>query len=232
MTCSTTRSSSKATKSYTNGDVTEDLDNTLLKIREQVLRRFGFDAGKENLLDALKTECFNHIFDPVRDYLDGLHWDGVPRVDRWLIDYCGAEDTPLNRAFGRKVLMAAVRRVRRPGCKFDYVLVLEGPQGIGKSTMLRILAGDENFSDSEILGDEKREQQEAVQGVWLYEISELEGMRKADTTHIKLFISKTHDKARHTAASALTAHAVASSSPPPTKRTTSATPPAIVASGR
>jgi hypothetical protein len=183
-------------ESCTNGDVTEDLDNTLLKIREQVLRRYGFDAGKEFLLDALKTECFNHIFDPVRDYLDGLHWDGVPRVDRWLIDYCGAEDTPLNRAFGRKVLMAAVRRVRKPGCKFDYVLVLEGPQGIGKSTMLRILEGDENFSDGEILGDEKREQQEAVQGVWLYEISELEGMRKADTTHIKLFISKTHDKAR------------------------------------
>jgi predicted P-loop ATPase len=118
------------------------------------------------------------------------------RVDRWLIDCCGAEDTPLNRAFGRKVPMAAVRRVRRPGCKFDYVLVLEGPQGIGKSTMLRILAGEENFSDSEILGDEKREQQEAVQGVWIYEISELEGMRKADVTHIKLFISKTHDKAR------------------------------------
>jgi predicted P-loop ATPase len=183
-------------ESYTNGDVTEDLDNTLLKLREQVLRRYGFDAGKEFLIDALKTECFNHIFDPVRDYLDGLRWDGVPRVDRWLIDYCGAEDTPLNRAFGRKVLMAGVRRVRKPGCKFDYVLVLEGPQGIGKSTMLRILAGDENFSDSEILGDEKREQQEAVQGVWIYEISELEGMRKADVTHIKLFISKTHDKAR------------------------------------
>jgi predicted P-loop ATPase len=183
-------------ESYTNGDTTEDLDNTLLKIREQILRRYGFDAGKEFLIDALKTECFNHIFDSVRDYLDGLRWDGKSRVDRWLIDYCGAEDTPLNRAFGRKVLMAAVRRVRKPGCKFDYVLVLEGPQGIGKSTMLRILAGDENFSDSEILGDEKREQQEAVQGVWIYEISELEGMRKADTTHIKLFISKTHDKAR------------------------------------
>ena len=183
--------------------------------------------------DALRTECLKHIFDPVRDYLDGLRWDGVPRVDRWLIDYCGAEDTPLNRAFGRKVLMAAVRRVRRPGCKFDYVLVLEGPQGIGKSTMLRILAGDENFSDSEILGDEKREQQEAVQGVWLYEISELEGMRKADTTHIKLFISKTHDRhAPHTAASALTAPAAASSSQPLTKPATSATAPATVASGR
>ena len=82
-------------ESYTNGDTTEDLDNTLHKIREQILRRYGFDAGKEFLIDALKTECFNHIFDSVRDYLDGLRWDGKSRVDRWLIDYCGAEDTPL-----------------------------------------------------------------------------------------------------------------------------------------
>jgi predicted P-loop ATPase len=105
----------------------------------------------------------NHVFDPVRDYLDGLRWDGVSRVDRWLIDYCGAEDTPLNRAFGRKVLMAGVRRVRQPGCKFDYILTLEGDQGIGKSTMLRILAGgEENFTDSEILGLDKQEQQEAI----------------------------------------------------------------------
>jgi predicted P-loop ATPase len=183
-------------ESYANGDVLQNLDNTLLMLREQILRRHGFDAGKEFLSDTLKTECLKHIFDPVRDYLDSLRWDGRKRVDRWLIDYCGAEDTPLNRAFSRKVLIAAVRRVRKPGCKFDYVLVLEGPQGIGKSSMIRILAGDENFSDSEILGLEKREQQEAVQGVWLYEISELEGMRKADVTHIKLFLSKTFDSAR------------------------------------
>ena len=89
--------------------------------------------------DALRLECMDHIFDPVRDYLDSLVWDGKTRLDRWLVDYCRAADTPLNRAFGRKVLMAAVRRVRTPGCKFDFILVLEGEQGIGKSTMLKIL---------------------------------------------------------------------------------------------
>jgi hypothetical protein len=183
-------------ESFTNGDVLQNLDNTLLMLRERILRQHHFDAGKELLSDALRTECLKHVFDPVRDYLDGLRWDGRPRVDRWLINYCGAEDTPLNRAFSRKVLLAAVRRVRKPGCKFDYTLVIEGPQGIGKSTMLRILAGEENFSDSEILGLDKQEQQEAVQGVWIYEISELEGMRKADVTHVKLFLSKTYDSAR------------------------------------
>jgi predicted P-loop ATPase len=168
----------------------------LLKLRAAILRQFGFDPGKEYLADALKNECLDHAFDPVRDYLDSLQWDGVSRVDNWLTRYCRAADTPLNRAFGRKVLIAAVRRVRQPGCKFDFILVLEGDQGIGKSTLLRILTSEENFSDNEILGLEKREQQEAVQGVWIYEIGELEGMRKADVTHTKLFASKTHDSAR------------------------------------
>jgi predicted P-loop ATPase len=94
------------------------------------------------------------------------------------------------------MLIAAVRRVRSPGCKFDFILVLEGPQGIGKSTLLKILAGEESFSDNEILGLDKREQQEAVQGVWIYELCELDGLSKSEVTSIKLFASKTIDSAR------------------------------------
>jgi len=120
-----------------------------------------------------------------------------PRIDEWLMAYSDAADTPLNRAFGRKTLLAGVRRVRQPGCKFDPMLVLEGIQGQGKSSMLKLLAGgDENFSDAEIIGSDKREQQEAVQGVWIYEVGELEGMSKHDVTAIKLFLSKSHDSAR------------------------------------
>ena len=111
----------------------------MLKLRQEVLRRFKFDPGDGFMQDALRLECIDHIFGPVRDYLDTLAWDGKPRLDQWLIDYCKATDTPLNRAFGRKVLMAAARWVRSPGCKFDFILVLEGEQGIGKSTMLKIL---------------------------------------------------------------------------------------------
>jgi hypothetical protein len=117
---------------------------------------------RHNALDdrtvILKIICLDRVFDPVRDYLDGLRWDGVPRLDTWLIKYGGADDTPLNRAIGRKMLVAAVRRVRVPGCKFDYIVVLESEeQGIGKSTMLRLLAGDENFSDAEIIGQDKQQ---------------------------------------------------------------------------
>jgi putative DNA primase/helicase len=175
----------------------EGFEHIALLLRRKVLLEWGFDPGKQLMEDALRLECLDHTFDPVREYLDGLKWDGVPRIDRWLVRYCGCDDTPLNRAFGRKWLVAGVRRVREPGCKFDTMLVLEGFQGQGKSTLFLILAGgDENFSDAEIIGDDKKKQQEAVQGVWIYEIGELEGMAKRDVTAIKLFLSKTHDRAR------------------------------------
>jgi Virulence-associated protein E len=179
------------------GDALNNLENVALKVRQAVLTRFQFDPGSNFTFDALRIICLDRIFDPVLDYLDNLRWDGVPRLDTWLIKYCGANDTALNRAIGRKVLVAGVRRVRSPGCKFDYITVLESDeQGIGKSTMLRLLAGDENFSDAEIMGQDKRDQQESIQGIWIYEIAELEGMYKSEVTQMKLFASKQVDSAR------------------------------------
>jgi predicted P-loop ATPase len=175
----------------------DGFDQIVLLLREEALLRWRFDPGKQFMEDALRLECLKHSFDPVREYIDGLVWDGVPRIDRWLTTYCHAEDTPLHRAYGRKWLLAGVRRVRQPGCKFDEMLTLEGDQGQGKSTLLKLLAGgDENFSDAEIIGCDKKEQQELVQGVWIYEIGELEGMTKHDVTSVKLFLSKTYDRAR------------------------------------
>jgi Virulence-associated protein E-like domain len=178
------------------GDAHGNLENVTLKVRQSVLERFGFDPSAGFILDALRLRCLDHIFDPVRDYLDELVWDGVKRLDSWLVRYCKAEDTSLNRAIGRKMLVAGVRRVREPGCKFDYIVVLEGAQGVGKSTLLKLLAGEDNFSDNEILGLYKREQQEAIQGVWIYEVAELEGLVKSEVTKVKLFASKTVDSAR------------------------------------
>jgi hypothetical protein len=174
----------------------EDLDTVCLKVREAVLKRFRFDPGERYTMDAVLLRGRDNMFDPVRDYLDGLRWDGVKRIDDWLIKYCRAKDTLLNRAIGRKVLIAAVRRVKQPGCKFDYVLVLEGAQGVGKSTLIKLLAGEDNYTDAEILGLKKQEQQEAVQGIWLYELAELEGMSRSEVTAVKLLLSKTVDSAR------------------------------------
>ncbi|MBK7362162.1 MAG: hypothetical protein IPJ01_07665 [Micavibrio sp.] len=89
--------------------------------------------------------CLENHVDPVQEYLDALVWDGVPRLSRLLPEYFGAADTNLNQAIGRLMMVAAVRRVREPGCKFDTIVVLEGQQGTGKSTALTILAGGENF---------------------------------------------------------------------------------------
>jgi predicted P-loop ATPase len=160
------------------------------------LDTFGFDPGETFIHAAVVGRSLDNIFDPVLDYLDGLRWDGKERVDTWLQDYCQAADTPYDRAVGRKMLLAAVRRVRKPGCKFDFIVVLEGKQGILKSSLLRVLAGEENFSDAEILGTRKQEQQELIQGVWIYEIGELENMYRTDVAKIKHFASKQVDSAR------------------------------------
>lgn len=171
-------------------------DRTCGLIRLLVCDTFEFDPGKDNTYEAVASLCDEHAFDPVVNYLGGLTWDGTRRLETWLTSYLGATDTPLNRAIGRLMLIAAVRRARQPGCKFDNIVVLEGPQNKGKSTAVRILAGDENFSDQDILHLDARAQQEAVQGVWLFEIGELAGLRRTEVEKVKSFASRQVDRAR------------------------------------
>lgn len=172
-------------------------DNIVMVIRSLIRHRYGFDPNKQNTSDACQFLCLKNQFDPVLDYLDELQWDGTPRLDTWLARYMGAADTEFNRAVGRLSLIAAVRRARHPGTKFDQIVVLEGPEeGKGKSSAVAILAGPENFSDQKILGVDDRMQQELTEGVWLYEISELSGMNKAEVEHVKAFASRNTDRAR------------------------------------
>src|SRR5258708_31669833 len=108
----------------------------------------------------------------------------------------GVAETPLNRQIGRLVLIAAVRRARQPGVKFDQILVLEGREGIDKSNAIKVLAGEDNFSDATILGLNDKEQMEAIKGRWLYEIADLSGISRAEVESVKNFASKTYDRAR------------------------------------
>jgi Virulence-associated protein E len=174
----------------------DNIDQTVQILRVKIHKAYGFDSGMQNTYDALVQLCLENEFDPVLDYLNALQWDGVPRLDHWLATYMGANDTELNREFGRLALIAAGRRVRSPGCKFDPILVLEGPMGTNKSKAIEILAGVENFSDQSIFGARDREQQELLAGIWLYEIAELSNIRKTEVEHIKAFASRTHDRAR------------------------------------
>ena len=104
-------------------------------------------TGKDKIKDAMVAVVTRHKVHPIREYLDSLEWDGVPRLDRLIIDYVGAEDNELNRAMTRKHFTAAVARVMNPGCKYDYCLIIAGAEGIGKSTLFNVMGGDW-FSDS------------------------------------------------------------------------------------
>jgi len=146
-------------------------------------------------------------YHPIREYLDSLPaWDGVPRVDAILIDYLSAEDNAYTRAVTRKTLCGAVVRVKHPGVKFDNILVLNGDQGIGKSTLIAKLGG-EWYSDSLSLTDmNDKTAAEKLQGYWLLEIGELAGMRKADIDKVKAFISRQDDKYRASFGRRVTPH--------------------------
>jgi hypothetical protein len=173
-----------------------NLDHIVREVRDKIPKAFGFDPGLTYVFDAVTQLGLNNEFDPVLDYLNALEWDGTPRLERWPITYLGAADTELNREFGRLTLIAAIRRVRRPGTKFDSIVVLEGPMGTQKSMAIEILAGSENFSDQTILGVRDREAQELLAGIWLFEIAELSNIRRTEVEHIKAFASRTADRAR------------------------------------
>ena len=148
-------------------------------------------AGKERILDATQLCAFKHRFNTVQDYLTQLHWDGVKRLDTLLIDYLGAADNVYTRAVSRKSLAAAVARAMQPGIKYDYMPILSGPQGVGKSTFLNKL-GKEWFSDS-LQTFEGKEAREMVQGTWINEICELNGMSRSEITAVKQFLSQQED---------------------------------------
>ena len=146
-------------------------------------------------------------YHPIREFFASLpEWDGVERVDTLLIDYLGAEDTPYVRAVTRKELCAAYIRVHHPGTKFDSMIVLNGDQGIGKSTLIAKLGG-EWYSDSLNLSDmNDKTAAEKLQGYWIMEIGELAGMRKADLDKVKAFISRQDDKYRASFGRRVTPH--------------------------
>lgn len=149
--------------------------------------------------DTMQMLCYQNTFNPVVSYFRALpKWDGKNRIDTWLIDYCGAEDNALNRAYGRLTLLAATKRAIEPGCKFDEMLVLEGDQGDGKSEILRkgLCPNPRWFTDSVTLNRTRKEFMEDVSGHWIVECGELAGMRRANTEKLKALLSTTVDKAR------------------------------------
>ena len=159
--------------------------------------KFGL-TGKDKIFDAFISVARKQKRHPVKDYLTKLNWDGEPRLETLLVDFLGAANTELTRAFTRKHFIAAVARVMRlkeHDGKYDQILSIVGKEGLGKSTLLRRLAGDEWFNDS-IYSLDGKEGMEALQGSWLVEVAELIGVKRAENEAVKAFLSREADKFR------------------------------------
>lgn len=154
-----------------------------------------FDITKRvNIDSALDVYTSEHAFNPLKDYIESLQWDGKPRVDKLFVDYMGAEDDSYTRCVTRKILVAAIARAMNPGCKFDNMLVLCGTQGLGKSSILDRLA--QGWFNDSILTFEGKDAAELIQGVWIVEIAELNAMKRSDVSRVKQFLSLRSDRFR------------------------------------
>ncbi len=174
----------------TNGEWTDHED----RLATEWLQRQGILVSVDVAGQAVQTAARDHPFHPVRTYLQSLRWDGVRRVDGWLSTYLGADDTKYSRAVGSRWLVSAVARIFRPGAKADCCLILEGPQGIRKSTALRTLAGEYFTDELADLGSKDAAMQ--TRGVWIIELSELDSLSHSEVARIKAFMSRTTDRFR------------------------------------
>ena len=169
-----------------------DNDNSQLRIHLELNYQI---TGKDKIRDAKIACADRHRYNPVMEYLDGLRWDGRKRAGRLLIDYLGAEDCKLNERVMELWLAAAVARVKYPGCKFDYCLIVSGPQGIGKSTLFEVLGGEWFNGNVSAVGLEKSTL-EQLSGSWIVELQELDSFRRSEASSIKSFLSNRNDRYR------------------------------------
>ena len=159
--------------------------------------------SRQAITEAMETVAHENEWHPIQDWLRGLAWDGTPRIDKWLLWTLGETPKTLPAHMveyfglaGRYWLLGMVKRVMEPGCKFDYCPVLEGPGGLGKSTMVEVLASSHWYADTPFQIGQGKESQEQVQGVWAYEVGELSAMGKAEVTAVKAFITSKVDRYR------------------------------------
>jgi predicted P-loop ATPase len=171
-------------------------DEDVSQLQEWLQHQGMPKIGKDQIHQAVDQRAMECAFHPVRDYLDGIRWDKTRRLDDWLHTYLGAPKDAYASAIGRMFLTGMVARIFKPGCKHDYMLVLEGDQGDRKSSALRILAGDKWFSDSlpDLHHSDPVRLSMHLRAKWIVEIGELSSIGRADTEALKAFITRQEEK--------------------------------------
>lgn len=169
-------------------------DEDAIEFKSILSSELSMDFGVPTIHEVAVVCASNRAFHPVREYLESCVWDGIPRLDTWLSRYCGALESEYTRFVGRKVLVAAVARVFRPGCKFDHVMVTEGRQGLGKSYMWEVLASPW-FTDAP-LNIQDKSAVEILHGKWVVELAEMDALTKYESHTIKGFLTRCEDRCR------------------------------------
>lgn len=180
---------------HKNSTVKTWSDEEATLCRHWLSTNYKFEPTQQLMHDAAVVAAYQYQFHPVKQYFEGLVWDGHKRIHRWMHDYLGAVDDQYTRAVGLKTLVACVKRVYEPGCKFDYITVLEGNQDTGKSTAWRILASKEWFGDTPIDISKEWSIMKTF-GKIMYEWAEMETYRKSNTQAMKAFLSSDTDTVR------------------------------------
>jgi len=169
-------------------------DDDLIQLRYYITSTHDFEPTR----NVIGESCFiigrRNSYHPIKRYIEKQEWDGVPRLDEWLIKSMGCDDNIYIRMLASKFLIAAVNRIYNPGCKFDHMMILEGAQSIGKSTLVEELSGswyvDTNFDNKD------KDLVDLMRSGFLIEISELSGMSKKDVDWLKSFLTRKVDRVR------------------------------------
>jgi len=156
----------------------------------------SYQPGLDNLLNAIVTVAYAKKFNPVLEYIDSLKWDGVKRVEKLFGGYFNCGDDTYTRAVSRCFMIGAVRRIRHPGCKFDTMPILKGPQGWNKSTGVKTLFGEEFWSDASLGNLRDKDAPMKLRGIWAQEFAEVDSLTRADTNALKHFCSLQYDRQR------------------------------------
>lgn len=169
-----------------------DIDD--IRVMKWLAQQYNLRVKASSVIEAVSVVAHDHSFHPVRNYLNKLEWDRVPRLDTWLNTVMGVAQSGYSAKVGKRWMISAVARVMRPGCKADSMMILEGGQGEGKSTAMSILGGDWFMDTPFALGDKDGFQ--AIRGKWIIELGELDSFNKAESTKAKQFFSASTDTYR------------------------------------